>query len=98
MLTLPDATVPLLNPFAPVFQAKTWAKVQVVLVGAVLATRKRTVTSALRAMGLSNDPGFARYHHVLDRAVWPPLQLSRVPPSLLVEHLGQGDGPVVGDR
>ncbi len=98
MLTLPDATVPLLNPFAPVFQAKTWAKVQVVLVGAVLATRKRTVTSALRAMGLSNDPGFARYHHVLDRAVWSPLQLSRVPPSLLVEHLGQGDGPLVGDR
>ena len=95
MLTLPDAIVSLLNPFAPMFQARTWTKAQVLLVGAVLATRKRTVTSALRAMGLSDEPGFARYHHVLSRAVWSSLQLSRVLLLLLVEHLGQGDGPLV---
>ena len=70
-------------------------KTQVLLVGAVLATRKRTVTSALRVMGLSDEPGFARYHHVLNRAVWSPLRLSRVLLLLLVEHLGQGDGPLV---
>ena len=28
---LPEAIVPLLNPFAPMFQARTWAKVQVLL-------------------------------------------------------------------
>ena len=95
MLTLPDAIVSLLNPFAPMFQARTWTKAQVLLVGAVLATRKRTVTSALRVMGLSDEPGFARYHHVLSRAVWSSLQLSRVLLLLLVEHLGQGDGPLV---
>ncbi len=95
MLTLPDAIVSLLSPFAPMFQARTWSKVQVLLVGAVLATRKRTVTSALRAMGLSDEPGFARYHHVLNRAVWSPLQLSRVMLSLLIQHLDQGDGPLV---
>ena len=95
MLTLPDAIVSLLSPFAPMFQARTWAKVQVLLVGAVLATRKRTVTSALRAMGLSDDTGFARYHHVLNRAVWSPLQLSRVLLLLLVQHLDQGDSPLV---
>ena len=54
MLTLPDAIILLLEPFAVMFQARTWAKVQVLLVGTVLATRKRTVTSALRVMGLSN--------------------------------------------
>ena len=95
MLTLPDAIVSLLNPFAPMFHARTWTKAQVLLVGAVLATRKRTVTSALRVMGLSDEPGFARYHHVLNRAVWSPLRLSRVLLLLLVEHLGQGDGPLV---
>ena len=95
MLILPEAIVPLLNPFAPMFQARTWAKVQVLLVGAVLATRKRTVTSALRVMGLSDDTSFARYHHVLNRARWSPLQLSRVLMSLLVQHLDQGDGPLV---
>ena len=92
---LPDAIVSLLSPFAPMFQARTWAKVQVLLVGAVLATHKRTVTSALRAMGLSDDTGFARYHHVLNRAVWSPLKLSRVLLLLLVQHLDQGDSPLV---
>ena len=95
MLTLPEAIVSLLRPFAPMFQARTWSKVQVLLVGAVLATRNRTVTSALRAMGLSDETGFARYHHVLSRAQWSPLQLSRVLLSLLVQHLDGGDGPLV---
>ncbi len=95
MLTLPDVIVSLLRPFAPMFQARTWTKVQVLLVGAVLATRNRTVTSALRAMGLSDETGFARYHHVLSRAQWSPLQLSRVLLSLLVQYLDGGDGPLV---
>ena len=88
---LPDAIIPALKPFAPMFQARTWTKVQVLLVGAVLATHRRTVTSALRVMGLSDDKGFARYHHVLNRAEWSPLQLSRVLLSLLLQHLDQGD-------
>ena len=95
MLTLPDDIVPLLKPFAVMFQARTWAKVQVLLVGTVLATRKRTVTSALRVMGLSDDSGFARYHHVLNRAAWSPLRLGGVLLLLLVQHLDQGDGTLV---
>ncbi len=95
MLTLPDAIIPLLNPFAPMFQARTWSKAQVLLVGAILATRKRTVTSALRVMGLSDDASFARYHHVLNRAVWSPLKVGRVLLHLLILHLDRGDGPLV---
>ena len=90
MLTLPSTILPILQPFSTLFQARTWTKAQVLLVGAVLATRKRTVTSALRAMGLSDEIGFARYHHVLNRARWSPLQLSRVLLSLLVKHLDEG--------
>jgi hypothetical protein len=95
MLTLPAVIVPLLTPFAPMFQARTWMKVQVLLIGTILATRKRTVTSALRTMGLSDDIGFARHHHVLNRAEWSPLQLSRVLLSLLVQYLDGGDSPLV---
>ena len=95
MLTLPDAIISLLNPFAPMFQAKTWLKARVLLVGTVLATRKRTVTSALRVMGLSDDASFARYHHVLNRAVWSPLKVGRVLLYLLIQHLDRGDGPLV---
>ena len=31
MLTLPDAIIPALKPFAQMFQARTWTKVQVLL-------------------------------------------------------------------
>ena len=95
MLTLPDAIISLLNPFAPMFQARTWSKAQVLLIGAILATRKRTVTSALRVMGLSDDTSFARYHHVLNRAGWSPLRLVHCLLLLLIQHFDHGDGPLV---
>ena len=98
MLTLPDAIISLLNPFAPfapMFQARTWSKAQVLLIAAILATRKRTVTSALRVMGLSDDTSFARYHHVLNRAGWSPLRLVHCLLLLLIEHFDHGDGPLV---
>ena len=80
-------TSALLNPVPPEDMAET----QLLLFGAILSPRRRTITSALRVMGLSGDHGFAKYHHVLNRAVFSPLQLSRVLLLLLVQHLG-GDG------
>ncbi len=65
------------------------------LVGAVLSPGKRSETSALRVMGLNDERSFARYHHVLNRAVWSPLQLGRVLLWLLIRHLDRGDGPLV---
>ena len=72
MLTLPSAILPVLIPFATLFRAPTWQKAQVLLVGAILSPGRRTVASALRVMGLSGDRNYARYHHVLNRAVWSP--------------------------
>ncbi len=95
MFTPPDAIIPILQPFSTLFQQRTWQKAQILLVGAILSPRKRTITSALRVMGLSDDSGFAKYHHVLNRAVFSPLQLSRVLLLLVVQHLSQGDEPLV---
>ena len=95
MLTLPDAIISVLRPFSTLFRDRTWSKAQLLLVGAILAPRKRTVTSALQVKGLSDDTGFARYHHVLNRAKWSPLKLSRVLLLLLIQWLGQGGGPLV---
>jgi|GEM_PF-1654701 len=44
-------------------------KAQLVLIGAILAAGKRTVTPALRVMGLGHHANFALYHLVLNRAV-----------------------------
>ena len=40
-------------------------------------TGKRTVTQALRVMGLAGQPGFGRYHEVLNRARWDARDLAR---------------------
>ena len=72
MLTLPAAIVPILAPFATLFTNPTWQKAQLLLVGAILATGQRTVAAALRVMGRSDQDDFARYHEVLNRAVWSP--------------------------
>ena len=69
MLTLPDAIVALLVPFATLFTSPTWRKAQLLLVGAI-TPGQRTVASALRVMGRSDQRDYARYHEVLNRAVW----------------------------
>ena len=95
MLTLPTVFIDLLAPFVPVFQAQTWTKAQLLLVGAVLSPGKRTVTAALRVLGLAQESGFAKYHHVLNRARWSPRELSKLLLFLLLRYLDTGQGPLV---
>lgn len=84
MLTLPQRYDTLISAFAPSFSKRLWPQVVVLIVGAVLASGKRTVTSALRIMGLSDEEHFQNYHRVLNRAVWSSLAVSRVLLGLLV--------------
>ncbi len=66
MLPLPLELVALLLPFAPLFCATVFPQVQVLVTGAILTLGGRTVTSALRAMGLSHTRQFQNYHRVLN--------------------------------
>ena len=94
MLTLPDAIVALLVPFATLFTSPTWRKAQLLLIGAILTPGQRTVAAALRVMGRSDQRDYARYHEVLNRAVWSPRQAPCILLVLLLQHLDQGDRPV----
>jgi hypothetical protein len=76
MLTLPTEIMVLMQPFAPVFSERTWDWVPVLVVGAILAPGKRTVTGVLRVMGLSEERQFQRYHRVLNRAKWSSLRVA----------------------
>ena len=60
MLHLPRPIIPILRPFRTVFRAHTWDRAQVLLVGAIVAPGQRTVTSALRLMGLRHERQFQR--------------------------------------
>jgi len=95
MLNLPPAIMSALLAFAPLFQAKTWGKGAVLLIGTVLAPGKRTVTAALRVMGLKADMNFARYHQVLNRAAWSPLAVAEWLLRLLVKAFCPADKPLV---
>jgi hypothetical protein len=97
MRTLPLKMVQALAPFAPLFSKRVWQHAQVLLAGAILAPGTRTVSSALRAMGLDREKRFHRYHRVLSRASWSSRQASRVLLGLLVEaFVPEGDPLVVG--
>lgn len=95
MLNLPTTIMALLKPFRPVFHASTWSKVQVLVIGTILAPGKRTVSAAMRAAGLADVPGFSKYHQVLNRAVWSSHQASRILLTLLLAVLDCGSGPLV---
>jgi hypothetical protein len=56
MRTLPAQMIRVLTLFAPLFSEHVWRHVQVLVAGAILAPGKRTVSSALRAMGSSRRP------------------------------------------
>jgi hypothetical protein len=83
--TLPTTMIQVLAPFAPLFSRRVWPHVQLLLAGAILAPGKRTVASALRAVGLEEEPRFCRYHRVLSRAKWSSAEVSRLLLELLVK-------------
>lgn len=94
MLTLPDEYNTLWAIFQPLFSKRIWPVARLLLIGAILAPGKRTVTAVLRIMGLSQERHFQNYHRVLSRAVWSNLALSaRLLPVLLKTFLPHG--PVV---
>ena len=53
------------------------------------------MSSALNILGIGQHGDFASYHHVLNRARWSPLQLSRVLLLLVAGRLGSSTEPLV---
>ena len=91
---IPPALAAWLSVFRCCFTAPVWNRVLVLVAGAVLAPGKRTVTQALRVMGLGEEPQFRRYHEVLGRARWDARAVAR---RLLLHLLDRllPSGPVV---
>jgi hypothetical protein len=94
MPSLPAQLLPVFLAFAPLFSQRVWQPAQVLLLGAILAPGKRTVTSALRVMGLSAERHFQNYHRVLNRAGWNCRHASRILLGLLLTAFASS-GPVV---
>ena len=97
MSTPPLAIVPplsVLTPLAVAFTAPTFRHVQVLVAGTILASGRRTVAAALRAVGLGEERRFTTYHRVLNRGVWSALVLSRLLLDLLVRTFLAPEAPL----
>jgi len=81
---LPAEIILVLAHFAPAFSEPTYQKALVLVVGTLLAKGRRTVTAALRTVGLGQASGWSKYHQVLNRAQWSGLQVSQVLLELIV--------------
>jgi DDE superfamily endonuclease len=95
MRNLPDAIIHVLRHFEMLFSEPVWEWARILLIGAILAPGKRTVTAALRVMGLSQERQFQNYHRVLNRAKWSSRTLSRILLRLLVRTFVAADAAVV---
>jgi hypothetical protein len=72
MPRLPSRFAAVIRCFAPLLFQRSWRHAEVLLVGAILAPGRRTVTSILRVTGLARERRFVNYHRILNRAAWDP--------------------------
>jgi hypothetical protein len=77
--------VEFLNSCSRMFTKSVWGQAKMLLLGAILAPGKRTVSAVLRVMGLGSEGRFQNYHRVLSRAQWSALKGSQLLLRLLIE-------------
>jgi len=78
MLSFPDEFLAIIIRYAALFSKPVFAHVRVLLVGAILAPGKGTISAVLRIMGLSHEQNFHKYHLVLSLARWSARKGARV--------------------
>jgi DDE superfamily endonuclease len=96
MLVLFSGFASLIQTFASWFDLRVWSYAQLLLVRAILAPGKRTITSVLRILGLGNETHFQNYHRVLNRARWSSRTAGRILLRLLVESFAPSGPLLVG--
>lgn len=83
-----------LRAFRPHFTGPTWQNLLVLVMGALLAPGKRTVSACLRMTGRAGVANFTIYHQVLNRGRWKGRALARTLLDLVVAALAP-EGPVI---
>ena len=95
MIILPSDFASIILAFQPLMLNRTWDHALVMLVGAILAPGKRTVSSVLRIMGRHEEKDFQNYHRVLNRAAWSLRQGSEILLRLLVQRFAPKGPPLL---
>lgn len=94
-LSLSPEILTFILPFAVLFSTSSWENAQTLLFGAILCRGKRTVCSILRTLGLQHEPGFSKYHRLLNHAKWSSRQGSYILLKMLLQCIPKGARPVI---
>lgn len=92
--TVPRILQDWLLPWRPCFTAPSWEHVLVLIMGALLAPGKRTVSACLRMTGRIDAGNFASFHQILNRVTWSSRDAARRLLPVVIERLVPA-GPVV---
>ncbi len=87
--------IQLLTAFAPAWTQPTFARMALLVCGAILAPGGRTVAAVLRVLGLGGTRHFTNFHRVLNRNRWSPFRLAHRLFALLVQLVPPGEALVV---
>jgi len=91
MINLPSVAEPLLMSFSIAFTQPTFQRSLVLLVGAILARGRRTITNLLWNVGELAEGDPTDYHRVFSRAPWSLWKLGRVLAIAVVELAATDD-------
>lgn len=94
MSILPKAAEPLISAFSVAFTRPTFQRVTLLIVGAILSLRHRTVTGMLRALGSLARGHWSDFHRVLCCRVWSTWPLGKLLAAMILEWVGD-DQPVI---
>src|SRR3989337_2449971 len=86
--------ISVIAPFSVLFSSCSWRIASTLLLGAILARGKRTVTAILRTIGLSQDISLSKYHRILNSLNWSLRQGAFILLKMLLELVGE-DRPVI---
>jgi len=94
VFTFLGAAEPLVTAFSVAFSPRTFQRVEVLILGAILSLRRRTVTAMLGVVGSLARGHWSDFHRVLCRASWSMWPLGKVLTGLILECVPKNQ-PVV---
>jgi hypothetical protein len=98
MFSLPRAAEPLIASFSVAFSRPSFQRARVLLVGAILATGRRTVTNVLWTARSIADGHFSSYHRLFSRASWSLWPLGKALATAVLHWIPEDQPvPVAGD-
>ena len=86
-----EISIAIIEPFKKHFRAGVYRSLVVLVVGAILCPKSRTISRCLRVLGLQENQNYRRYYYALSQAKWSCIALSQSLLKMLIPYAQSGD-------